>query len=219
MGQNERYKEAIVSLSPNEKTHEDYYLTVTHSGRYLFQTFGIKDTIMILYDADYNQLAYNDNSGSENNALFSYSLTSGQSYIVRVMLRTASDSGTVKLGITPVAQSYFYFEDLYNMDAPISVHDFTSTLKTTEVLTYTPTKTGNHTFKTHYNTSSRIDTCMYLIDPYEDTVCIFDDDSGGDLQAQISKDLIAGRTYFIIVAPYHFATVSGNIGILIYATP
>lgn len=105
------------------------------------------------------------------------------------------------------------------MNSPASVHNFTSTLKTTEVITYTPTATRNFTFKTHYNSDNRIDTYMYLIDPYETTACMFNDDSGGDLQAQISKDLIAGRTYIVIISPYNFATISGDIGVMIYATP
>ena len=36
------------------------------------------------------------------------------------------------------------------------------------------------------------------------------DDSGGNLQASITKDLIGGRTYFIVVSTYHITNTTGQ---------
>lgn len=54
-------------------------------------------------------------------------------------------------------------------------------------------------------------TYLYLVDPYSTNLCMYNDDGGGNLQAKITENLIAGRRYFIVSCPRTMSTSSAYL--------
>lgn len=85
-------------------------------------------------------------------------------------------------------------------------------------MTFTPTESGTYKFTTNYDGDTRIDTYLYVIDPNSTNSYLYNDDGAGDLQATLSTNLVAGRTYFIIVSTYNITTTSGDLTLNITKT-
>ena len=207
----DRYVERVATIPQNEYTYKDYYVTFDTAGYKLFQTFGDKDAKLYLYDAEYNQLAYNDDAGYSLNALFNYKVEKSKPYILRVEFYSASTTGNVKVGITPASVSYSTYEKISTTKSNRASFSFNTSLNTTQVITFTPTETGTYTIKTLYAGETKLDTYLYLIDPYSTNVCLYNDDGAGNLQASITSNLIANRTYFIVVSTYNIVAQKGTI--------
>ena len=205
------YVECIVNIPANIDTYKDIYVTFATSGYKLFQTFGNKDTQMYLFDKEYNQLAYDDDSGRGTKSLFGYNVQANTPYIVRVKLYVPStNQESIKLGITPSLAQYSEFEDIWTQTGTDVFYYTSNLLNKTAVMVFKPTVSGSYTFSTNYSGDVRVDMYMYVI--YHDTAepCVKDDDSGGDLQASITMDLIANKPYVIIVAPYNITTTEAS---------
>ena len=86
------------------------------------------------------------------------------------------------------------------------------------LLTFTPTETGTYTFRTNYDGETCIDTYLYVVDPNTTNACYYDDDSAGDLQALIEMDLVAIRTYFIVVSTFNITSIDGILSLKISNT-
>jgi len=211
MSARERYTERVTKLSAGE--YKDYYVTFATSGNKLIQTFGAKDARIYIYDNEYNLLAQNDDDGYSLNAFFSYNAEANTPYILRVKFYNSSTSGYVKLGVTPAAKTYLNYEKILNSKACSAEFYFDTSYNTTNVITYTPTESGKYKFETNYVGNNRIDTYLYLIDPYSTDECLYNDDGAGDLQALITDTLVANRTYFIVVSTYNIATRKGLISL------
>ena len=86
---------------------------------------------------------------------------------------------------------------------------------------YTFNTAGNVTF----TMSSDIDTYIYIIDPTSNVLsvaytgsnhnsaCLYDDDSGEDNQAQLTKYVQANKEYIVIICFYNPNTMSGEFSI------
>lgn len=209
MNDNDRYIERKVDL-PNihGNTYQDYYVTFQTSGNKLFQTFGEYDVAMYLFDSDYKQLAFDDDSGHDLNALFSYTVYADTAYVLRVKSYDTENMGISKIGITPASVAYSTYESIqsiYNNE----IISFNANVNTTKVFCFISQSFGYYRISTVSNDG--IDGYLYLIDPESLNDCIFDDDSAGNLQALIEEYLEANKTYFLVVSTYNIAVQSGNL--------
>ena len=64
------------------------------SGEYSFSSKGYFDTFARLYDENQNQLAENDDGGSENNFMITYNLEAGQTYYLEVSFYSENKTGS-----------------------------------------------------------------------------------------------------------------------------
>ena len=213
---NNRYTEKIVNLQPGQ--YIEYSITFASGGNKLIQTFGSKNARIYLYDSEDNLLAQNDDSGYYKNALLNYTVEAGATYILKVQFRTGSQFGKIKVGITPASSVYSSYENIWNAEGTSITYLFPTSLNTTRVMTFTPTESGTYKFTTNYDGDTRIDTYLYVIDPKSTNSYLYNDDGAGDLQATLSTNLVAGRTYFIIVSTYNITTTSGDLTLNITKT-
>ena len=205
----DRYKEDTVNLQPGQ--YIEYHTTFSVAGIKLIQTFGSSDVKIYLYDSERNLIAHNDDSGFFSNALLSCSVEANVTYILRVQFCSDARSGKIKTGIAPISTAYSNYEDIYNSKESPATYNFSSSLNTVAVMTYTPKESGKYKFTTNYIGDTVIDTCLYVVDPYSTDSSLYDDNSAGNMQATISTELVAGRTYFIVVSPVVIASVSGSM--------
>lgn len=213
---NNRYTEKIVNLQPGQ--YIEYNITFASSGNKLIQTFGSKDARIYLYDSEYNLLVQNDDSGYSLNSLLNYTVEAGVNYILKVKFYDGSQFGKIKVGITPASSVYSTYENIWNAEGTSITYLFPTSLNTTRVMTFTPTESGTYKFTTNYDGDTRIDTYLYVIDPNSTNSYLYNDDGAGDLQATLSTNLVAGRTYFIIVSTYNITTTSGDLTLNITKT-
>ena len=209
----DRYQERVVSIPQNDYSYKEINVSFDTAGNKLFQTFGSKDVKLYLFDSEYNQLKYDDDSGQGLNSLFYYNVEANKQYILRVKFYNSSNTGDVKVGITPASETYSKYEDIWTYNSTGVTFYFPATLNTTRVLTFTPTESGTYKFQTNYVFGSRVDTYLYVVDPTTTYQCLYDDDNAGDLQALITTDLVAGRTYFIVASTYNITTTSGSLSL------
>lgn len=210
----DRYVERVANLPQNNgKQYQDYYVTFKTAGNKLFQTFGTNDVVLYLYDSEYNQLAYNDDSGYNLNSLFNYTVEVNIPYILRVQFYNTIKTGSIKIGITPASVVYSSYEDIWHIDPNVVSCCFTSNLNTTRIICYTPNTSGTYKFTTY--SSDDIDTYLYFIDPSSTNACLYNDDGAGNYHALIQTDLIADRRYFLIVSAFDITTKSGAMRLYI----
>lgn len=205
MSTSERYVERVATLpNINGNTYQDYYVTFKTAGNKLFQTFGSGDAKLYLYDSEYNQLAYNDDSGYSRNSLLSYTVKANTPYILRTQFYISSTAGTIKIGITAADTSYSSYENIQKSGTYSALSHLS--LNTTKVLTYTPTTSGTYRF----DLNSTYDNFLYVIDPRSSSAIVsnvdYNDDGGTGLNAQLTRTLDANITYFIICSKYNPST-------------
>lgn len=120
--------------------------------------------------------------------------------------------GNIKVGITPSYEVYNRYEDIWGASGSNNyMFEFPVYSNSTRTLIYTPSESGTYTLRTSYVGDTRIDTYLYIVDPTITDECLFNDDGGGDLQALITTELIAGRTYFLVVSPYNLSVMDKRI--------
>lgn len=206
---NNKYTEEIINLQPGQ--YMEFTINFSSGGNKLIQTFGANDSKIYLYDSEYNLLVQNDDSGYSSNALLNYTAETETTYILKVQFFNESQSGKIKIGITPASSAHSTFENILNSEGKSITYFFPTYLNTTRVITFTPTESGTYKFTTNYDEETRIDTYLYFVDPSTVEPCLYNDDGAGDLQATLSAELEVGKTYFIIVSPYNITTTSGSL--------
>jgi hypothetical protein len=90
----EPFKPAFLNIEPAEQ--KNFTLTPEATRRYTIQTFGVSDTVMVLFEEVDGELRYltgDDDSGTSNNASIKVKLFSGRSYVLRVRLYYKGGSG------------------------------------------------------------------------------------------------------------------------------
>ena len=88
----------MVAGNINPGTDQDYFsIAVTRAGTLRAATTGSTDTVGTIYDSDGNQLATDDNSGTDTNFDVSHPVTSAGTYYVRV---TSEGTGTGRYELT-----------------------------------------------------------------------------------------------------------------------
>lgn len=215
-----RYKEYQETIGVGKCI--DYKVKFNVSGTQLIQTFGTLDTVLELYSMDGTLLLGRidtDDDGYSRNALFTYNFTANTEYIVRIRFYSSSTSGTIKLAIAPT-----YNHDNYEaMYGPYSITKVGWSLSQNRVafFRYQFNTSGNVTF----TMDSEEDTYIYFIDPSssalsvaytgnnQNAACLYDDDSGTDFQAQLTKYVQANKEYIVIISFYNPNTTSGEFSI------
>ena len=91
-----------VKIASNVVTYLKF--TPSLSGNYTFYSQSSSDTYGYLFDADKNQLTFDDDSGSNNNFSITYDLEKGKTYYFGCRYYTSSNSGSYD--VTLVANSY-----------------------------------------------------------------------------------------------------------------
>lgn len=69
----------------------------TQTGIYNFYSVSERDTYAYLFDAEGNQLTYNDDGGNGNNFVITWELTAGSTYTLRVKFYGNSNTGGIKV--------------------------------------------------------------------------------------------------------------------------
>lgn len=217
---NKRYYEDKVTLGKGE--YKDYYITFGASGTKVIQTFGEKDSYLYLYDANDKLLASNDDGGYKTNSLIRYYCSANSQYKVRVKFYSTSQSGEIKLAITPSygalksdASYLDKYENIYNTSSSNFTFNTFSTKGYVRLFTYTPAEKADYTIETEGN----IDTYIYLIDPrstYLLTSAEYNDDAGEGLNASISKELAQNIPYLIVYSRYNLNGDGANFSLRLY---
>ena len=217
---NNRYTEKVIYLEAGG--YKDIIVSFAIGGNRVIQTFGTIDTYLELYSDDGTKLlgqSDTDDEGYSYNALLSYNFAANTSYKVRVKYYSSSSYGNTKLTIVPT-----YHHD--NYEAAYGTYSATTvswSLSNNRValFRYKFDSSGIATF----TMSANVDTYIYVLDPTSTTVVarfsgdntnaanLYDDDSGGNLQAQLSKYVQAGKEYLIIISFYNPSTMSGDFSI------
>lgn len=209
----DQYSEWQIGLKAGE--HCDFHISFTVDGYHLIQTFGTMDTVMELYSSSGVLLVSQDASddcGYESNALISYYFDDADIYILRIKARGTNSTFAqyFKLSIVTTYRHDSY-ESAYG---PYSTTSVGWSLGVTRValFRYKFNQSGTVTFTMSSNDG--MDTLLFIIDPSSNTLIqeytgsntsapnLFDDDSGGNGQAQIKKQVVANKEYLAIIAFY-----------------
>lgn len=88
---------SLIELNPGGQS--DFYIKVNQNRLYTIQTFGLLDSVMVLFDAqDMSVIKGNDSSGSNENSKIEANLQQDKDYILRLRLHyTNEDHGSVML--------------------------------------------------------------------------------------------------------------------------
>lgn len=215
MGSGTRYIEKITALRPSQFI--DYYVTFSHAGNKLVQTFGIKDTHIYVYDSEDNLIASDDDSGYSLNGSLTFKAMIGVQYRIRVKFYSMSQTGEIKFAVMPVFNSDVSFDNIHLSGdslggiVPILHNGSVSEWK------YQLTSSKTVTLQTDkYGTYAYADTYLYLIDPRStlpvssnfSQPSVYNDDNGGNLQAKITKTLDANVPYLLLISHYNLNSAS-----------
>jgi hypothetical protein len=218
-----RYTEEIVTLGAGK--YQDYLVTFGTTGTQTLQTFGTwgGTYIEILNAGGTSSLGYYTGSGYSNNAFVSYSFAANTQYRVRIGFSNSSTSATTKLAIVPSSYYASYSSiSSYNDYSGNVNHSLSTNSVALARYTYTNTTNTSQTSVT-FTTSSSYDAYLYIIDPYStspvmqatsnnaDYPSLYDDDSGGSMQAKITKNMTKGKEYLVIACFYNPNTTSGSL--------
>lgn len=203
------YMENVASIPQNGYKYKDFYVTFDAPGRKLFQTFGNEDAQIYLYDTENNQLAFNDDDGMNLNAMLYYTVAANTPYIVRVKFYDPSESGDVKVAVTPASYQCAFYEQIDKMTGTGESWCFDLYLGKTFILTFTPSASGS--YKIWTVPADDIDTAIYVIDATSTNACVYDDNTADGLQATVTTNLTAGKSYFIVVSTHDIATEEGFV--------
>lgn len=221
-----RYSESQVTLGKGE--YKEFETTFGTSGYKVIQTFGDKDTYISVYDAYGELLASDDDSGYNDNAFIHAYFDAHTKYIIRVQFLRSNRSGALKLVIIPSVnvtkddKIFSSYEDTINMSSAGYIYSTYVTQGNVGYCTITPSSRNSYTIEAE----SSIGTCMYLLDPRstyyyvsssvenEDMPCLFDDGSGPNGNAIISRQLSNNIPYMIIYSRY-YVNENGTLDITI----
>ncbi len=157
--------------------------TPSTTGRYILESTGSEDTFAVLYDANYNVIASDDDSGNGYNFRLCNTLTAGRKYYYQVGFRYDTTSGWISF-------------DFYDVDTITSnmVYEVTLATEASAWNKIVPTKTSLYTFES----VTEEDTYIVLYDSQMNVIAE-DDDSGyyGSYNYKLTAKLTANKTYYV----------------------
>ena len=179
-----------------------YYFTFTppRTTSYTFYSTGSTDTYGHLYNASGAQLTSDDDSGVANNFNVTYTLTANTTYYYAARYYSASNTGTISVGLAKTAQAIstnVTYAATVDVPGEIVYYQFT------------PSSAGTYTL----TGTSTVDNYAYIYDA-DFNQLYYDDDSGGNSQFQLSYTLSAGTTYYYGVKYYSASNVGSFTFIL-----
>lgn len=200
----------------------DFILHFRSSCNRVIQTFGIQDTYLELYTSDGTLVqgrTDTDDKGYGSNALLSYEFEEGKIYILRVKFYYTYVTGAVRIGIVPT----YHHDNYESAYGPYGINTWGWSLSTNRValFRYKFSEPGDVTF----TMIASGDTYLYLIDPASTDPIVrytgsnagakslYDDDSGGNFQAQIRKTVTANKEYLVLISFLNPSYMSGEFQI------
>jgi len=170
-----------------------YRITPSRDGNYRVYTSGETDTLIDLFNSEYNLISSSDDDVSGingNNADISVCLYKNRTYYVRVQHAYEDGVGQYVLG-------YEFTDDDNEEDIPL-VHNqkqrgYIDYQRDEDVYVFIPTTTDEYTFSTTGNND------MFAILCDSNGLISFDRDSGIGDNCSITETLISGQEYYFIV--------------------
>lgn len=172
-----------------------YRVTPTEAGRLIVETTGSTDTYLeafrITHGNEMDYITENDDGGEDFNARISLITTPGTTYMFLLRGFSSSTSGAYRIfaSIEPMPPMTTLRVGTFHNASIVSGDDYWFSV--------TPAESGTLIVET----SGSTDTYMFAYDENFDYLDE-DDDGGEGLNARISIDVIAGRTYFFNVMGY-----------------
>ena len=200
----------------------DYILHFRSSCNRVIQTFGIQDTYLELYTSDGTLLkgrSDTDDKGYGSNALLSYEFEEGKIYILRVKFYYTYVTGAVRIGIVPT----YHHDNYESAYGPYGINTWGWSLSINRValFRYKFSESGDVTF----TMLASGDTYLYVIDPASTDPIVrytgsnsgakslYDDDSAGNFQAEITKNVTANKEYLVLISFFNPSYMSGEFKI------
>lgn len=169
-----------------------YSFTAPEDGYYSFSAQGDFDTYAYLYDAEWNLVAEDDDSGTDGsyNACVEVALYAGETCYVAFGFYDAEQTGSyvVALESAPLGE----------LTTDAAVESGITEGGGYAYFAFTPAETGVYAI----STSGDSDTYMVLCDS-EWYMIGYDDDSGEDFNARVVALLEADQTYYVAVCLYY----------------
>ncbi len=194
---------------------EDYYkFSISSGGNYTFETVGNSDVQGYLYDSNFNQLAFDDDSGDVSNMKIDYNLSGQSTYYVKVCFWSALGSGcSYGLKVTPednastvtdlVGNDFSSATVLTDSNAVSFVGQGINNASDVDFFAFTPSMDGVYTFES--NGGFDVKGEVYNSNQ---TLIKSDDNSGENNNFKMNISLLANQTYYLKVA----ASNSGATG-------
>ena len=180
-----------------------YSFTPEEDGYYTFYTEGDADTYAYLYDADWELLTDDDDSGENYNASIVWECEAGTTYYIGFGFYSSSDTGTI---LAYVAEGELYFDDDYSyyedwMDADalsaLPLGETTLETESTYYYKYVPDESGYYTFA--LESDSYADGYLAIYDSSYNYYC------GVWLETDYTAGtayLESGETYYLVIYLY-----------------
>ena len=192
-----------------------YSARTAKSGFLAIETFGsVIDPVLHIFNAAMEEIATNDDGGERFNARAELLTEANQLYYIKLR---ASDGKSSAYPNGPYRIMSSFLDDRTGQDLPNTSRPQAALLKTNQAITvsftgkmcrwfyYEVTKYGTFTIFTE----GSLDTQLYLWDRYGNLI-VKDDDSGGERNAKISRNLNPG-IYFIDLCEHRSRTGSTSL--------
>ena len=219
--QGSRYLEETATIT-QAGGYIDYILHFRSSCNRVIQTFGTKDTYLELYASDGTLLLGKedtDDDGYQQNGLLSYEFDESEIYILRVKFYFSSTTGDIRVGIVPT----YHHDNYESAYGPYGINTWGWSLSINRValFRYKFSESGDVTF----TMLASGDTYLYVIDPASTDPIVrytgsnsgakslYDDDSAGNFQAEITKNVTANKEYLVLISFFNPSYMSGEFKI------
>jgi hypothetical protein len=179
-----------------------YRLTLTSGGLLVVHTEGELDTLLGLYNAQGRELAQDDDSGSGNNARFSYTVQEGTYYIKVESYENSRGIYTLRTRLQePLGADTFEPDDSFSQAKPTEIGTFQRRTFTdqddVDWVSFSVTRAGYYLLRTKGETNNNLDTYLSLYDSTEKLLA--EDDDGGDGYDSYIRIRLEPGTYYIRV--------------------
>lgn len=211
--------------------YKEISMTFDTSGYRIFQTFGTLDTKIELFNSQGNSLSNGtgDDNGYGMNSLLRYYCVAGTTYKVKIRFFGSLTAGEFIFSVTPAngvvnsgTSSIVTYDDIWAVTGFVGYTFNTWTvLNQTKCITFSAPSDGTYTFEI----ISDYDTYLYVIDPQSFSTwkngVDYDDDSGTNFNALISRELKAGIPYLVVYSSFNIQNSSsiGNVTVNITKEP
>lgn len=206
--------EKTAFIDTNSIIEGDFFIfTPVKSGTYEFESIGTSDTYGYLCDSDMNQLASDNDGGSENNFLIKYNCEAGKTYILLCMYNGNGIKGPFNV-IARCAHTYVngiceVCGDDRNIYLDIEKAAVIDSNNQYAYFEFTPAETGTYTF----SSISEDDTYGYIYDENMNELAS-DDGSGDDGNFSVKYKLQA-NTKYIFGCRYYSTGNAGEFNVVV----
>ena len=170
------------------------------------------DTILTIYDANFVQIAQNDDSNGTFNSFISLNVTAGSVYYIKATAYLYSGTGAYRVSATPIAPAGASFGTAIALTAQqgstvASYDGVINPALEADFYTYTATATGVVNFAMAAISNSGVDTFLTIYNsPNLNAEIARNDDSNGTLNSFISLNVTANVIYYLRATAFGLGT-------------